>query len=321
MSGERAYNEREIAAGRLTAAHVGHLLNLASAAGVISDDKLGLVEVGARAFQRRHGLTVDGKAGPKTQAALDRILGAHTPAPQPSGIRLIQRFPVAWLAGMVPTDVDGDLADLNAAGRVCPGYDRSAAAAGIVRASERPVTYGGGFTAARYVTKNGVRRRYDHAALDVMAPEGALVRVPNDGEVVPWRHSNGARMPGAGSSERGGNYLRVRDRLGVEDYFSHLREVPRRMLVLVKNGVPELIEAGVPLKDGDTLHAGEYVGFVGRTGNAVRRYRVRKPDGTVGPVLRGCTHCHWSVTDARGVKLDPGAIGRELYDAGDWSRP
>lgn len=67
------YNAREIAAGRLTDAHVLFLVHLAAGAGISGSDAA-LIEAGARVVQRRNGLVEDGKAGPNTRAAMIAML-------------------------------------------------------------------------------------------------------------------------------------------------------------------------------------------------------------------------------------------------------
>lgn len=60
MSDADDYNHDEIIAGRLTMAEITELV---------------------RSFQGAHGLVVDGKAGPKTQLEIDKLLPAPGPAP------------------------------------------------------------------------------------------------------------------------------------------------------------------------------------------------------------------------------------------------
>ena len=77
-----AYNRAQMSMGRLTVAHVDLL-----------------IEEGARAVQARHGLIVDGEAGPKTQAALDAMLDARaSTAPPPAGAPSDYCLPIEGIA-------------------------------------------------------------------------------------------------------------------------------------------------------------------------------------------------------------------------------
>lgn len=153
--------------------------------------------------------------------------------------------------------------------------------------------WGGGFDAPRGP------QRLAHRAVDIMAAEGCLVVAPAPCRVVS-----------AGSSPKGGNHVFLQDPNGWVWYFAHMRDAP---LVLA----------------GQHLAPGDQVGFVGRTGNAVRRTKTG---------LRGCPHLHLSLTVPRGVKLprplmfqdkpvqrngekvDPVPFLRPHYTAGGWRR-
>jgi murein DD-endopeptidase MepM/ murein hydrolase activator NlpD len=151
--------------------------------------------------------------------------------------------------------------------------------------------WGGGFRAVRGP------QQLAHRAIDIMAAEGALVVAIADCEVVS-----------AGESPKGGHHAFLRDRRGWVWYMAHMRDP----LALVA---------------GQALRAGELVGIVGRTGNAVRRTR----EG-----LRGCPHLHLSLTRPRtlrgrdvrtaagaavdflGEKSDPVPFLAPVYEAGGW---
>jgi murein DD-endopeptidase MepM/ murein hydrolase activator NlpD len=144
--------------------------------------------------------------------------------------------------------------------------------------------WGGGFLARR---GNGL-----HKALDIMAPEGAEILSVGYG-VIPekWKVSRRDIRPGAGLSAKGGNYVVVMDPDGFEWYYAHMRDTPL-------------------VKPGDQIVPGQLLGYVGRTGNAVRKYK----DGTV----RGCPHLHIRVQ--RGAspssrKLDVKPLLEGLYKA------
>lgn len=150
--------------------------------------------------------------------------------------------------------------------------------------------WGGGFSAPRGPQK------LMHRAVDIMAAEGALVVSPVIGFVTS-----------AGESPRGGHHCYIRDTEGWVWYMAHCRD-------------PMEVVAG------QRVAAGQIIGRVGRTGNAVRK----TPDG-----LRGCPHLHLSLTaphwrkvvDAkgqpvmrRGEKVDPVPFLKPLYEAGGWFR-
>jgi murein DD-endopeptidase MepM/ murein hydrolase activator NlpD len=160
--------------------------------------------------------------------------------------------------------------------------------------------WGGGFLELRGA------RRLKHRAIDIMAAEGALVVAPGPCEVTRVEHT-----------EKGGNCLYLRDERGWVWYFGHLRDRP-----FVDPGMhvtPEVI-----------------LGYVGRTGNAVRTYQL-----PTGAVRRGCPHLHASLTRPEGQtlsamrklrdpegkplvfsgeKCDPVAWLKPVYDAGGWRR-
>lgn len=195
----------------------------------------------------------------------------------PEGGPVVRFFPVVIPRGFVPSDVDGDGADRRWDRKLCPGQSPDD--------GYRP-RWGAGFWAAR--------GEHLHAAVDIMAGEGAAVIAPSDG-TIPYRVRVSRKdRPGAGTSPKGGNYLFVRSGRW-EWYLSHLRDPPF-------------------LQPGASVRAGELLGYVGRTGNASRRYR----DGSI----RGCPHLHLRlgyVLRSGGVrKYDSVPLLRPLYDAGGW---
>lgn len=166
--------------------------------------------------------------------------------------------------------------------------------AGYDAASGYRPRWGGGFDAPRGP------QRLAHRAIDIMAAEGALVVAPSTCVVLA-----------AATSPKGGHHVYLRDLGGWVWYMAHMRDVP---LVV----------------DGAELVAGDVVGYVGRTGNAVRKTAAG---------LRGCPHLHLSLTVPRGVRLprrllgpdgqpvarrgekvDPVPYLRPVYDAGGWRR-
>lgn len=194
-------------------------------------------------------------------------------------------FPVRIPTGFVPSDVDGDGPDIGGTGKLCPGQD--------AEDGFRP-RWGGGFRAERI--HDG--RTVFHRALDIMAAEGAQLVAPDDCMVAhTWRPGSGAAVPGAGSSEKGGHYIVLDTSDGWRFYMAHLRDAPT-------------------LRPGDHVKAGDLVGFVGRTGNAVRQRRQR--DGST--VLRGCPHLHVALIATHGA-LRVAARGRGIDTLGDHVDP
>lgn len=126
--------------------------------------------------------------------------------------------------------------------------------------------WGGGFLAPRGPQKLA------HRAIDIMAAEGAHVVAPEAGVIRD-----------TGTSPKGGHHLYLVGHDGWIWYLAHLRD-PARVL------------AGMEVGAGDVL------GLVGRTGNAVRTTRAG---------LRGCPHLHLSLTRPRGVRLNPVLPGGE----------
>lgn len=188
-------------------------------------------------------------------------------------------FPVVIPPGFAPSDVDKDGEDRAWNKKLCPGQNPED--------GFRP-RWGGGFFAPR--------GKHLHAAVDIMAAEGALVLAPSAGTVPRVVHVGGRQQPGAGESKKGGHYFFLVDAHGWEWYGSHLSLPP--------NVAP-----------GDVVEAGQLLGYVGRSGNASRKYG----DGSI----RGCPHLHlrlgkqlWRPGVAR--KYDVRRLIEPLYDAGEW---
>lgn len=168
---------------------------------------------------------------------------------------IVTHFPVVVPAGFTPRDPDNDGTDMNWKREPCP-----------CTKAPHAWRWGGGFRAGRF--KEG--KRLDHCAIDVMGPQGADIRSIGPGRVVlAWRPGPGRVEPGAGFSPKGGHYVLVDDANGWRWYYAHLEATP-------------LVRAG------DVVEGGQLLGYLGRTGNAMK---VRK-DGS----RYGCPHLHLSLT-------------------------
>lgn len=307
------FNAQAIADGKIGVDQVDYLIGVARSSGFVSNDELMLLEQGARIVQRRAGLDVDGKVGRDTLGVVNSALGRAAPARADGPV--IDRLPLYvpdW-PEWEPADPDGDGVDKNWRGRDCPGF-------GAAAAGERShvVTLGGGFDAAR---SGGL-----HRALDWMCPSGVIVRTPADVELVSWRNGS-SLVPGVAHTPKGGHCMRMRDARRWEHYFGHMLREPHRLEILEEGGRTRVVET-LKLKTGDVLPKGAYVGFVGRTGNAVNT----APSGK----KTGCPHLHESISapsvaaarafgrahgiDYAGVKVDVVAVYRELFAAKDFLR-
>ena len=120
-------------------------------------------------------------------------------------------------------------------------------------------TQGGGFRAPRGVDKK------NHRALDIMAAEGAYIVSPAPMTIID-----------AGLSEKGGWHIYMQDANGWTWYFAHMRDAP-----LVHKG--------------DIVFGNHLLGYVGRSGNAVR---------TTAAGFRGCPHLHCSLTVPKTTPLN-----------------
>jgi murein DD-endopeptidase MepM/ murein hydrolase activator NlpD len=124
-----------------------------------------------------------------------------------------------------------------------------------------------------------------HKAIDITAAPGSLVISPVNGRVLESWTFQGEQRPGAGFSERGGWYVRLRDENGFIHYFAHLARRPR-------------------VRSGQRVRAGQILGEVGRTGAAAPT----------------CPHLHYSITSPGGSKINPFPELQPLWLAGDWKR-
>lgn len=209
---------------------------------------------------------------------------------------IIECFPVQIPASFQPTDSEHDGVDQNSSGKKCPG-----------QSGDFKPSWGGGMRAGRVRTQpDGTRKTLLHCAIDIMAAEGAEVRAIGPGKVArTWKPGANRIDPGAGWSDKGGNYV-VLEQGGWRWYFAHLRDKPL-------------------VRPGDAIEAGQLLGYLGRTGNAVRKRR----DGT----RYGCPHLHLSLTatelrlravarshgiEVIGNKADPAPLLKPLFDAGGW---
>jgi len=184
------------------------------------------------------------------------------PAPRPQEFPLSPAFPVG-----IPRDFRPGRALTRDGGAVtCSGYDA---------ASNYAPRWGGGFLQSRDAGQ--------HAALDIMAAEGSLVRAVDAGTVKRTVRMSGQTYPGAGNSPRGGYYVWIEHAWGTS-YYSHLRDAPT-------------------VRPGEKVYKGQTLGYVGRTGNA----------------SVGCPHLHIALENLRGEKFDPKAALESAYAARDFA--
>jgi murein DD-endopeptidase MepM/ murein hydrolase activator NlpD len=239
-----------------------------------------LTSRGVRIFQRRHGLVVDGIAGPNTRRALGRR------GRPPLGSRLLQRgrsgWDVAalqfllWRRGYSPGGVDGVFgpataaavsAFQSAAGLGVDSVAGPATIGALRRRSQAPTTaptvpvgsvrffrpvpgpIGDLFGAPR----KGRRR---HSGIDFPAAAGTLVQAAGVGTTVfAGRNSGGY-----------GNLVVVQHRLGYTTWYAHLSTITSWV--------------------GEMVSGGTRIGYVGSTGNST------------GP------HLHFEVR-LRNIPIDP----------------
>lgn len=112
----------------------------------------------------------------------------------------------------------------------------------------------------------------EHHAIDIMGVQGASIVATNSG--VVYR---------VGTSEKGGNFIFIRQDDGLTSYYAHM-----------------LFPS--PLREGQRVKAGQRLGYLGRTGNAATT----------------CPHLHLSVETRAGTKINPYPELKVLYDAGGW---
>lgn len=197
----------------------------------------------------------------------------------PMGGPVVEHFPVIIMPGFAPTDVDGDGPDKRWDKKLSPGQDPAD--------GYRP-RWGGGFFAKR--------GKHLHAAVDIMAAEGALVVAMGLWKIPETIRIGRNVRDGAGVSTKGGAHFYARDDRGYEWYGAHLSWLS-----------PQVVPGAV-------LVSGTPIGCVGRTGNASRVYG----DGS----RRGSPHLHlrlgYVLQSGRIRKYDPVPLLRPLYDAGAW---
>lgn len=165
---------------------------------------------------------------------------------------------------------------MRSSGTACPNNPPGYTAQGVRQPPERPILYD---------AFDEPRGDVLHRALDITCAEGSLVVAMTSGVVPATVATSSGRIPGAGTSPRGGNYVFIRDAAGYTAYYAHLRDRPK-------------------VSPGDSVSAGQVIGYCGRTGNA----------------LPGCPHLHLAVTDPSNNKINPIHALEPMYQAGGWKR-
>jgi len=173
----------------------------------------------------------------------------------------------------VPPDFVATRRVMRSSGTPCPNNPGGYRAGGQTWPSERPILYDA-FDEDRGGTP--------HRALDITCADGTPVVSPVDGRVkISWRYQ-GATLPGAGTSSRGGHYVWIDGEDGHEHYFAHMREVR--------------------VVSGQRVVAGQMIGRCSDTGSA-----------------RGsCPHLHYAVHAPGGERVNPYPAIRELYETQGW---
>ena len=157
------------------------------------------------------------------------------------------------------TPCDNNPGGYNAAGRRWP--------------SERPIVYD---------AFDEPRGDQLHRAMDITCADGTPVVSPVNGVVkMSWRY-DGRTLPGAGASDRGGNYVWVDGEDGHEHYFAHMRDVR--------------------VQPGQRVVAGEVIGLCSDTGSA----------------RGGCPHLHYAAALPNGAKVNPFPKVKALFDEFGW---
>jgi len=174
---------------------------------------------------------------------------------------------------MVPPGFRASRRVVRSDGTPCPTNPGGYRAAGASWPSERPILYD-----AFDEDRGGVL----HRALDITCADGTPVVSPVNGKVkTSWLYQ-GQSMPGAGTSERGGNYVWIDGDEGHEHYFAHMR--------------------GVAVRSGERVVAGQLIGLCSDTGSA----------------RGGCPHLHYAVNDPSGNKINPFSAMRSLFTRDGW---
>ena len=174
---------------------------------------------------------------------------------------------------MVPPGFEATRRVFRSSGTACPTNPGGYNAAGTRWPSERPILYD---------AFNEDRGGQPHRAMDITCADGTPVVSPVDGVVkMSWRY-NGRTLPGAGASDRGGNYAWIDGEDGHEHYFAHMRDVR--------------------VRPGQRVVAGEVIGLCSDTGSA-----------------RGsCPHLHYAAALPSGAKVNPFQKVKALFDEFGW---
>jgi murein DD-endopeptidase MepM/ murein hydrolase activator NlpD len=210
----------------------------------------------------------------------------------------VKQFPVIVPPSFKPRDPERDGTDMSWDRKPCP-----------CQVAPFKPAWGGGFDAGR--VREGVSLA--HRAIDIMGAQGLEIRSIGPG-IVPetWKPGPGRVEPGAGRSPKGGNYILV-DETRMDGskwrwYYAHLLEAPL-------------------YGPGDEIEAGTLLGFLGRTGNAIKK----RKDGS----YYGCPHLHLALTGLNakalnsakseglkvaGSKVDSVPLLKPLFDSGAWKR-
>lgn len=116
-----------------------------------------------------------------------------------------------------------------------------------------------------------------HEAIDIFGAIGLWVVSTTDGTVVTtWRYHH-QDLPGAGYSQRGGNFVRIIDTQGNVHYYAHMRD-------------PAFVGSG------DMVFAGSLLGFLGRSGRC------------------GCPHLHYQIRGPSPWNPGRGGLGVNPYN-------
>lgn len=284
--------------------------------GFVDGVKGPLTRHGLRAFQHRHGLHVDGIAGPETRRALgwrgrpglgSRVMRSGDRGWDVAALQfLLQR------AGHGPGRADGLFGPLTRAAVV-----RAQEAAGI-RADglAGPVTIrslrsgGGGSDGApgptgpvRFLRPvpgpigdpfGAPRHGYTHTGVDFPEPEGTPIAAAGVGTVIYAAYNGGGY----------GNLVVIQHRLGYTSWYGHMSRITAYV--------------------GESVTGGTRIGYVGSTGDATGphlHFEVRHYDTPINPVpLLLATVARPATTAPRGLSggCDGASTRREAAHRGNW---
>lgn len=192
---------------------------------------------------------------------------------------------VRYAPKVFPVQVEADFVaehELRSNGTECPTSTSGYRKAGVHYNGRRPILYDS-YDEMRQQAEGPAK---PHRAMDITCALGSYIAAPNDGRVPVTLIVNGNRVPGAGNSPRGGNYVFVLGDDGITHYFAHMLKAPRVL-------------------PGQRVFANQIIGLCGRTGNAAG----------------GCAHLHYATTDADGRKFNPYPELLALYERDGWLRP